>query len=80
MQQGLKTAVEVPCTLAVKVNNLWSSLKMLAHHGNLACKSDLQVQPHTQELPRPAGSHAILTGALRLPSSLLVHTGFSIAA
>uniref|UniRef100_A0A8V0YPC8 Formimidoyltransferase-cyclodeaminase n=1 Tax=Gallus gallus TaxID=9031 RepID=A0A8V0YPC8_CHICK len=43
MQQGLKTAVEVPCTLAVKVNNLWSSLKMLAHHGNLACKSDLQV-------------------------------------
>ncbi|POI32478.1 hypothetical protein CIB84_003770 [Bambusicola thoracicus] len=43
MQQGLKTAVEVPCTLAVKVNNLWSSLKMLAQHGNLACKSDLQV-------------------------------------
>ncbi|OXB75905.1 UNVERIFIED_CONTAM: hypothetical protein H355_008549 [Colinus virginianus] len=43
MQQGLKTAVEVPCTLAMKVNNLWSTLKTLAHHGNLACKSDLQV-------------------------------------
>ncbi|NXC49433.1 FTCD cyclodeaminase, partial [Penelope pileata] len=43
MQQGLKTAVKVPCSLAEKVNTLWSPLKVLAHHCNLACKSDIQV-------------------------------------
>lgn len=46
MQQGLKTAVKVPCTLAEKVNRLWPPLKELAQHCNLACKSDIQVQPH----------------------------------
>uniref|UniRef100_A0A8C3B771 Formimidoyltransferase-cyclodeaminase n=1 Tax=Cairina moschata TaxID=8855 RepID=A0A8C3B771_CAIMO len=43
MQQGLKTAVKVPCTLAEKVNRLWPPLKELAQHCNLACKSDIQV-------------------------------------
>ncbi|XP_071603103.1 formimidoyltransferase-cyclodeaminase isoform X2 [Heliangelus exortis] len=43
MQQGLKTAVMVPCTLAEKVSGLWPALKELACHCNLACKSDIQV-------------------------------------
>ncbi|XP_025963202.2 formimidoyltransferase-cyclodeaminase isoform X2 [Dromaius novaehollandiae] len=43
MQQGLKTAVEVPCALAEKVNGLWPALKEMACHCNLACKSDIQV-------------------------------------
>lgn len=45
MQQGLKTAVRVPCALAEKVSGLWPALKDLARHCNLACKSDIQVQP-----------------------------------
>ncbi|NXY00182.1 FTCD cyclodeaminase, partial [Centropus bengalensis] len=43
MQQGLKTAVRVPCALAEKVSMLWPALKELARHCNLACKSDIQV-------------------------------------
>ncbi|KAF4793687.1 Formimidoyltransferase-cyclodeaminase [Turdus rufiventris] len=43
MQQGLKTAVGVPCGLAEKVSRLWPALKELARHCNLACKSDIQV-------------------------------------
>ncbi|XP_009581929.1 PREDICTED: formimidoyltransferase-cyclodeaminase [Fulmarus glacialis] len=43
MQQGLKTAVRVPCALAEKVSGLWPALKELACHCNLACKSDIQV-------------------------------------
>ncbi|XP_054237273.1 formimidoyltransferase-cyclodeaminase [Indicator indicator] len=43
MQQGLKTAVKVPCALAEKVSGLWPALKDLARHCNLACKSDIQV-------------------------------------
>ncbi|XP_069636621.1 formimidoyltransferase-cyclodeaminase isoform X2 [Haliaeetus albicilla] len=43
MQQGLKTAVRVPCALAEKVSGLWPALKELARHCNLACKSDIQV-------------------------------------
>ncbi|NXB99259.1 FTCD cyclodeaminase, partial [Orthonyx spaldingii] len=43
MQQGLKTAVWVPYGLAEKVSRLWPSLKELAQHCNLACKSDIQV-------------------------------------
>ncbi|XP_054667564.1 formimidoyltransferase-cyclodeaminase isoform X3 [Grus americana] len=43
MQQGLKTAVRVPCALAEKVSGLWPALKDLACHCNLACKSDIQV-------------------------------------
>lgn len=45
MQQGLKTAVRVPCALAEKVSGLWPALKELARHCNLACKSDIQVWP-----------------------------------
>ncbi|NXJ79468.1 FTCD cyclodeaminase, partial [Trogon melanurus] len=43
MQEGLKTAVRVPCALAEKVSGLWPALKELARHCNLACKSDIQV-------------------------------------
>ncbi|NXD17452.1 FTCD cyclodeaminase, partial [Nothocercus nigrocapillus] len=43
LQQGLKTAVEVPCALAEKVSGLWPALQEMACHCNLACKSDIQV-------------------------------------
>ncbi|NXT84957.1 FTCD cyclodeaminase, partial [Zapornia atra] len=43
MQQGLKTAMRVPCALAEKVSGLWPALQELARHCNLACKSDIQV-------------------------------------
>lgn len=51
MQQGLKTAVRVPCALAEKVSGLWPALKELAHHCNLACKSDIQVWPRLVHCP-----------------------------
>ncbi|XP_058237505.1 formimidoyltransferase-cyclodeaminase isoform X3 [Hemibagrus wyckioides] len=43
MQEGLKKAVSVPMSLAERVMLLWSPLKELVKHGNLACKSDVQV-------------------------------------
>ncbi|XP_006022127.1 formimidoyltransferase-cyclodeaminase isoform X1 [Alligator sinensis] len=43
MQQGLKKAVGVPFAMIEKVNSLWPTLKEMARHGNLACKSDIQV-------------------------------------
>nr|XP_020670495.1 formimidoyltransferase-cyclodeaminase isoform X1 [Pogona vitticeps] len=43
MQLGLKKAVGVPFSLAEKVHSLWPFLKEMALHGNLACKSDIQV-------------------------------------
>ncbi|XP_026534813.1 formimidoyltransferase-cyclodeaminase [Notechis scutatus] len=43
MQLGLKNAVDVPFSLAEKINSLWPFLKEMAQHGNIACKSDIQV-------------------------------------
>ncbi|XP_068101351.1 formimidoyltransferase-cyclodeaminase isoform X2 [Hyperolius riggenbachi] len=43
MQDGLKEAVGVPLSLAEKINTLWKPLLELSKHGNMACKSDLQV-------------------------------------
>ncbi|KAJ1187906.1 hypothetical protein NDU88_004671 [Pleurodeles waltl] len=43
MQEGLKKAIAVPLSLAQKVNRLWSPLQEMAKHGNIACKSDIQV-------------------------------------
>ncbi|MEE6490750.1 hypothetical protein FKM82_015990 [Ascaphus truei] len=43
LQEGLKEAVAVPLALAEKVSTLWSPLLELSQHGNIACKSDLQV-------------------------------------
>ncbi|KAJ7344546.1 hypothetical protein JRQ81_000496 [Phrynocephalus forsythii] len=43
MQLGLKKAVGVPFSLAEKIHTLWPFLKEMAQHGNLACKSDIQV-------------------------------------
>ncbi|XP_062302696.1 formimidoyltransferase-cyclodeaminase [Osmerus eperlanus] len=43
MQEGLKKAVGVPLSLAQQVNLLWPCLKEMVLHGNVACKSDLQV-------------------------------------
>merc|ERR1719384_3094013 len=43
MQDGLKTAIGVPMSLAQRCNLIWGSLLDLAECGNLNCKSDLQV-------------------------------------
>ncbi|XP_042302603.1 LOW QUALITY PROTEIN: formimidoyltransferase-cyclodeaminase [Sceloporus undulatus] len=43
MQLGLKKAVGVPFSLAEKVHSLWPFLREMAQHGNVACKSDIQV-------------------------------------
>ncbi|XP_061463623.1 formimidoyltransferase-cyclodeaminase isoform X2 [Rhineura floridana] len=43
MQLALKNAAGVPFLLAEKVHSLWPLLKEMAQHGNLACKSDIQV-------------------------------------
>merc|ERR1711860_162988 len=43
LQNGLKTAVKVPMTLATKASGLFTPLKQLAKLGNINCKSDLQV-------------------------------------
>ncbi|TRZ01576.1 hypothetical protein DNTS_002581 [Danionella cerebrum] len=43
MQQGLKSAVSVPLSLAERVDTLWPVLKEMVKYGNVACKSDIQV-------------------------------------
>ncbi|KAE8580686.1 hypothetical protein XENTR_v10024502 [Xenopus tropicalis] len=43
LQEGLKEAVKVPLSLAENINNLWYPLLEMSKHGNIACKSDLQV-------------------------------------
>ncbi|XP_044287847.1 formimidoyltransferase-cyclodeaminase isoform X2 [Varanus komodoensis] len=43
MQLQLKNAVGIPFSVAEKVDSLWPFLKGMAQHGNLACKSDIQV-------------------------------------
>lgn len=43
MEDGLKTAVGVPLSLAKRSNTIWESLLDLAECGNINCKSDLQV-------------------------------------
>ncbi|XP_064419558.1 formimidoyltransferase-cyclodeaminase [Latimeria chalumnae] len=50
MQDGLKKATDVPLSLAKKVNTLWPTLKELAHCGNLACRSDIQVAAKALEM------------------------------
>ncbi|KAM4698222.1 formimidoyltransferase-cyclodeaminase [Rhinophrynus dorsalis] len=43
LQEGLKEAVRVPLSMAEKINALWHPLLEMSKHGNMACKSDLQV-------------------------------------
>lgn len=43
MQEGLKAAVVVPLSLAERINTLWPVLKEMVKYGNMACKSDIQV-------------------------------------
>ena len=43
MQEGLKTAVNVPLKLAQTASTLFVPFRQLAQLGNINCKSDLQV-------------------------------------
>ena len=44
MQEGLKTAVQVPLNLAKKVSGLFEPLVELAKICNINCQSDLEVR------------------------------------
>merc|ERR1712227_651530 len=59
MQDGLKTAIGVPMSLAVKTNKLWDSLLDLAECGNINCKSDLQVAVRCLETAVQGAKHNI---------------------
>merc|ERR1712032_404338 len=48
MQEGLKTAIRVPMSLAHKTNSIWEPLLDLAECGNMNCKSDLQANKSTK--------------------------------
>ncbi|XP_029462597.1 formimidoyltransferase-cyclodeaminase isoform X2 [Rhinatrema bivittatum] len=43
LQEGLKKIIDIPLSLAEKVNSLWPILKEMGKHGSIICKSDLQV-------------------------------------
>jgi len=43
MDLGLKKAVDVPMSIIRTANQCWPHLISLAEHGNISCKSDLQV-------------------------------------
>ncbi|MGD8834045.1 MAG: glutamate formimidoyltransferase [Desulfobacteraceae bacterium] len=43
MQQGLKTAIEVPLRAMRLGDDAWEAMNQAARHGNPACKSDIQV-------------------------------------
>lgn len=44
---GLKKAADVPMSIIRIANQCWPHLVSLAEHGNIACKSDLQVTSHS---------------------------------
>ncbi|XP_048754243.1 formimidoyltransferase-cyclodeaminase-like isoform X2 [Ostrea edulis] len=43
MQEGIKTAIQVPVTVSRIANHIWPTIKELAKACNINCKSDLQV-------------------------------------
>ena len=43
MQDGLKTAIQVPLQLAIKATTLFEPLLEMAAVGNANCRSDLEV-------------------------------------
>ena len=43
MQQGLKTAIEVPLKAMRLGDDAWEAMRLAARHGNPVCKSDIQV-------------------------------------
>jgi len=43
MQQGLKQAIEVPLSTMRIADRCWDAMLEMAHHGNIASRSDLQV-------------------------------------
>eukprot|EP00093_Oithona_nana_P014865 14865.XXX_972284_975935_1 [CDS] Oithona nana genome sequencing. len=59
LQNGLKTAVKVPMTLATKASGLFTPLKQLAKLGNINCKSDLQVSARCLATAVHGGVHNV---------------------
>jgi len=59
MEEGLKTAVGVPLSLAQKTNQVWPVLLALAECGNINCKSDLQVAARCLETAVQGARHNV---------------------
>lgn len=68
MDLGLKKAVDVPMSIIRTANQCWPHLVSLAEHGNISCKSDLQVSSPTpfaklsMLVTAQVGCKALLTG------------------
>ena len=50
MQDGLKTAIQVPLQLAIKATTLFEPLLEMAAVGNANCRSDLEVIKYVNNL------------------------------
>ena len=61
MDLGLKKAVDVPMSIIRTANQCWPHLISLAEHGNISCKSDLQVTS-----PAPLSKVSIVATTHRL--------------
>ena len=67
MDAGLKKAIDVPMSIIRTANQCWPHLVSFAEHGNISCKSDLQVtspSPITKLVTSctQVGCKALLTG------------------
>ena len=58
MQQGLKTAIEVPLKVMQLGDGAWEAMRQVARHGNPTCKSDVQVGDYQRYFPSPDGDIA----------------------
>ena len=64
MQDGLKTAIQVPLQLAIKATTLFEPLLEMAAVGNANCRSDLEVIKYVKNLLREIHSLFDLTRKL----------------
>uniref|UniRef100_UPI00358E4AC9 formimidoyltransferase-cyclodeaminase n=1 Tax=Myxine glutinosa TaxID=7769 RepID=UPI00358E4AC9 len=60
LQTALRMAVHVPLTMAQRVDAVWPAMAAMAQHGNVACKSDIQVGAKALELGVEGASYNVL--------------------
>uniref|UniRef100_A0A8C4PZG9 glutamate formimidoyltransferase n=1 Tax=Eptatretus burgeri TaxID=7764 RepID=A0A8C4PZG9_EPTBU len=60
LQTALRMAVRVPLTMAQRVDAVWPAMAAMAQHGNVACKSDIQVGAKALELGVEGASYNVL--------------------
>jgi len=59
MQKAIVTAINVPMSLAKKLNTLWKLFDEVAEIGNINCKSDLQVAARCVEVGVQGAVHNV---------------------